>query len=575
MKKHIGVISLVVMLVLTSFMIISVSADELITEGFEEGIMPPSGGWYTVEENLNQTWGIVDGNVYPEYVHSGEYAAWINYDSSFYSDNWLISPDYTLSEYEEATLSFWAASDTNFPTATVELYIRGDGFSDMIWNMTENETWPDFEYRQKSFNLSSYCGNTINISWRYVGLNGESFGLDDINLELITPSQHTTTITIENESPANNSVDISISQPNVSVDISAVYEYFNGYMGAATLLNFNWTIEGKYIENTGVNDDEAGTKTANILTPLNYSTEVIWYVNVTVNEFEEKKIFRFTTEGQPNQLPEANFTYIVEGVKVTFNGSISYDEDGTITNYTWDFGDGNVSYIANPVHFFGANGSYDVNLTVQDNEGANNSYNDTITVANARPVAEFTAESDGKKVTFTSTSSDVDGTIANYTWDFGDGNTSYDENPVHTYAQENKQYTVTLMVTDNLGLTNSTTQIIKTQDTTDPAVEIVTPQRALYINGEKKFGRFLGMAIIIGDITIEVNASDEGSGIAKVEFYGGLLGTKLLGNDTEAPYAFEWTRDRIRFFHIQILKVVAYDTEGNTAMDRMIVRKLL
>jgi len=128
---------------------------------------------------------------------------------------------------------------------------------------------------------------------------------------------------------------------------------------------------------------------------------------------------------------------------------------------------------------------------------------------------------------------------------------------------------------DNLGLTNSTTQTVKTEDTTDPMVDIVTPERAVYISGEKKFGRLLGIAIIIGNITIEVNASDEGSGIAKVEFYGGLLGTKLLGNDTEAPYTFEWTRDRIRFFHIQTLKVVAYDNEGNSDYDRMIVRKLL
>jgi len=72
-----------------------------------------------------------------------------------------------------------------------------------------------------------------------------------------------------------------------------------------------------------------------------------------------------------------------------------------------------------------------------------------------------------------------------------------------------------------------------------------------------------------------VNASDSGSDIEKVEFYIGLLGTKLLGNDTEPPYTFNWTRDRIRLIHIHLLTIKAYDKAGNVAVKRMIVRKLL
>ncbi len=568
MKKHIGVISLVVMLVLTSFTVMSVTADETITEGFEEGVMPPSGGWYTIDENLNQSWGIANATWYPDYVHGGEYAAWINYDSGFYSDNWLISPDYDLGECEGATLSFWAASDTNYPDATMELHIRGDGFDDTLWNMTQNETWDTFAYRQKTFDLSPYCGDIINISWRYVGLDGESFGLDDISLYL---DEYEPYISITELNPENGAVDIDVSQNNVSVYITADPDDSTSVSEHSPTL-FSWEIGGDYVVQNSSTNDAPGRKEADLLV-LPYDTIIAWYVNVSVDGYYENVTYTFTTI-EYNEQPVANFTYVVEGLKVTFNGSISSD-DGIIENYTWDFGDDNVSYIANPEHIFGANGSYNVNLAVKDDKGVEDSYNETIDVSNARPVVDFTATSDGKKVTFASTASDVDGTIADYTWNFGDGNTSYDENPVHTYAKENNQYTVTLTVTDNLGLTNSTTKTVKTKDTTDPTVEIVTPKRAVYINGEEKFGRLLGMAIIIGDITIEVNASDEGSGIAKVEFYGGLLGTKLLGNDTEAPYTFEWTRGRIRFFHIQTLKVVAYDNDGNPAMDKMIVRKIL
>jgi len=576
MKKDTVVLSLVGMLLLSSFAFTSVIADTTPTfdntfeEGFEDGIMPPPGGWYTIDGNPFRPWGIVNATWYPDFVHSGDYAAWVNYDSLNYSDNWLISPDYDLSTYSEATLSFWAESDTLFPGATVELHIRGDGFDDVIWNMTKDEIWDTFEYREKSFDLSSYCGGAVNISWRYVGLDGQSFGLDDISLYLEDEDAY---ISITEPIPIKGATNVDANQATVSVNITAdptdgtsVSEY------APT--QFDWEIGGEYIEYNSSTNDLPGRKQANLTTPLPYGTNITWYVNVSVDGSYINITYYFTTI-EYNEPPVANFTYLIEGLKVTFNGSISSDPDGYIENYTWNFDDGNYSYIANPQHIFAANGSYNVNLTVRDSNDTTDNYNQTIDVANAYPVVGFDYEPDGKTVTFTSASYDIDGDIANYTWYFGDGNTSYDENPVHTYAAENHQYAVTLKVTDNLGLTNSTTKTVKTQDTTDPTVEIVTPERAVYINGEKKFGRLLGMAIIIGDITIEVNASDEGSGIEKVEFYGGLLGTKLLGNDTEAPYTFEWTQDRIRFCHIQTLKVVAYDNEGNSDYDRMIVRKLL
>lgn len=62
--------------------------------------------------------------------------------------------------------------------------------------------------------------------------------------------------------------------------------------------------------------------------------------------------------------------------------------------------------------------------------------------------ALFTYVADGKTVTFTNTST-VSGSVT-YLWDFGDGETSTEKNPVHTYAQKG-EYTVTLTVTDSQG----------------------------------------------------------------------------------------------------------------------------
>ncbi|MEA2055139.1 MAG: PKD domain-containing protein [Candidatus Thermoplasmatota archaeon] len=67
--------------------------------------------------------------------------------------------------------------------------------------------------------------------------------------------------------------------------------------------------------------------------------------------------------------PAAIFEYHVDGIEVVFNGSFSIDYDGTIVNWTWNFGDENTSYGKEVTHFYNENGIYIANLTVKDNDG--------------------------------------------------------------------------------------------------------------------------------------------------------------------------------------------------------------
>jgi len=84
--------------------------------------------------------------------------------------------------------------------------------------------------------------------------------------------------------------------------------------------------------------------------------------------------------------PVASFTYTPENPVVnqtiTFNASSSYDPDGTIVSYEWDFGDGNVTSTTHEIlnHSYSEAGSYEVTLTVTDNDGATNSTTKEITV---------------------------------------------------------------------------------------------------------------------------------------------------------------------------------------------------
>jgi len=67
-------------------------------------------------------------------------------------------------------------------------------------------------------------------------------------------------------------------------------------------------------------------------------------------------------------------------VAISFSSAGSSDPDGSIASYLWDFGDGSTSTLANPSHTYASAGSYNVSLTVTDNEGATGTDNTTATV---------------------------------------------------------------------------------------------------------------------------------------------------------------------------------------------------
>lgn len=166
--------------------------------------------------------------------------------------------------------------------------------------------------------------------------------------------------------------------------------------------------------------------------------------------------------GPTNQSPTASFTYSANELVVSFTDT-SADPDGTIVSWNWTFGDGTTSSDQNPTHTYSAPGDYTVTLTVTDDDGAAGVASKTISVTsstpNQPPVANFTFLANYLDVSFTDTSTDPDGTITAWSWNFGDGETSSLQNPVHTYPAAGT-YTVSLTVTDNDNATNTATKTI-------------------------------------------------------------------------------------------------------------------
>lgn len=81
-----------------------------------------------------------------------------------------------------------------------------------------------------------------------------------------------------------------------------------------------------------------------------------------------------------NEAPTAQFNFVADQLTVQFNDQ-SVDYDGQVVEWLWDFGDGSGSTDASPLHTYSTAGEYSVNLTVSDDDGAQNSTTQSINVS--------------------------------------------------------------------------------------------------------------------------------------------------------------------------------------------------
>ncbi|KAA0004469.1 MAG: PKD domain-containing protein [Thermoplasmata archaeon] len=232
-----------------------------------------------------------------------------------------------------------------------------------------------------------------------------------------------------------------------------------------------------------------------------------------------------------NAPPDADFYYVPPSPDDLDNVSFydtSGDADGSVVAWYWVFGDGNTSHEQNPSHSYKNNGVYTVRLTVTDDDGANDSVIHSIIISNIPPVASFTYApaniTDTDDVVFTDNSSDADGIVVNTTWDFGDGNISYDKNATHRYGDDGTYY-VTLTVTDDDGASSSFTSKIVVLNVKPVAAFTYTPEKP-------QEGKYISFQNLSSDADgVVVNATwDFGDGF--IEKDGSVLNHKYAKKGT-------------------------------------------
>lgn len=239
------------------------------------------------------------------------------------------------------------------------------------------------------------------------------------------------------------------------------WDFGNGQTATGVTAQVTYPVEGTYTITLTVTDNQGATSAQSV--DINVSTNP----NIA-----------------PTAAASASTTSGTAPLSVDFDGTGSSDIDGTIVGYAWNFGNGQSGAGATASATYSIPGNYDATLTVTDNKGATSVAHVPIVVnrpPNAAPVAQVTATPSSGTAPLlvqlsSAGSSDPDGAIASYAWNFGDGQTGTGPSPSHAFTAAGS-YTVTLTVTDTDGATaaKSTTVTVAAANQLPTAVIQATP----------------------------------------------------------------------------------------------------
>jgi len=330
-------------------------------------------------------------------------------------------------------------------------------------------------------------GSIVSYSWDF----GDGYTGTGVIISRAYSDNGTYTVTLtvtddDGETDTATSIKTVLNRSPVAVIIESAETVYTGevihfnasdsYDPDGSIVSYSWNFGDGYT-GTGVTIDHA------------YADNGTYTVTLTVTDNDGATGIATHIKIVGNRPPVASFTESAEtvytNVVITFNASSSYDPDGTIVSYSWDFGDGYTGTGVTVDHAYADNGTCTVTLTVTDNDGATGSANSVKTILNRSPTASFTESATtvptGTVIHFNASASyDPDGVIVSYAWNFGDGESGTGMIVDHVYV-DNGTYTVTLTVTDDDGATDITTST-KTILNRPPVASFTESAETVYTN---------------------------------------------------------------------------------------------
>ncbi len=279
-----------------------------------------------------------------------------------------------------------------------------------------------------------------------------NYGIYDISLNIVNSKGCTKTEIFSNHIEIEE-ININITSSELSGCFPFNINILDSTNSIRPIISWNWSFgDGSF---------------SNIENPFHqYTSAGIYDVSLSImNDYGCMVDKVFHDFVKVYETPHANFQSnpLVSCVEEDINFSDLSISSSLISYWLWDFGDGNISSLQNPVHQYQFTNTYDVTLIV-----GSNSCTDTIVLKNYIDIIEPTAIfrenyscDNPLKVKFENLSIGAD----NIFWDFGDGNTSTQINPIHNYSVKGV-YDVTLVVSNNI--TGCSDKLIKSIELTLP-----------------------------------------------------------------------------------------------------------
>jgi len=287
---------------------------------------------------------------------------------------------------------------------TVLEYTTDLPYDELVYTIVDYSTIDDYNYKQSIHQTES----TVHLPELPTGYY-TIFGKIEHDDTILDIQHHDMWIYDSNSYPE---YDISISYPSTAVDnnlvISIIVTSNTGKIIGRLIEDNNEDNYGSFIEwGYCCGPGESSTEEQNVqavpysdgyinLTILLYDGPNVWHTvinDVYAQNTNEPVTLVFDVEynsGTANNPPIASFTYVPKnpavGQQISFTASSSYDPDGNIVSYDWDFEDGNSGSGVNPTHAYAQDGTYTVTLTVTDNDGATDSNSTTVVVGNIAPI---------------------------------------------------------------------------------------------------------------------------------------------------------------------------------------------
>ena len=374
------------------------------------------------------------------------------------------------------TASFSASPSTTFPGGSVTFDASGStggsgpAITDYQWNFGDGTPVDD-------------VGAGATVQHTYTSRGVHTVTLTVTNGE--GSDSTTQTVTVDDPPTAAFTPSASVAAPGATVSFDASASGPGDPGG--TITDYSWNFgDGTPVDDTGESADASHAFASPGIYPVALTTTDDLGVSTTSTQ-------QVTIDAPAAAFTISPATVVAPGTAVSFDATGSTDPKGTITDYSWSFGDGtpvdDAGTSTSVQRAYASRGTYTVTLTVTNNFGQTNTSTHTITVDDP-PTAAFTSSpatvaAPGATVNFDATASAPGasgGTITDYSWNFGDGtpvdDTSGTAAASHAYASPGI-YTVTLTATDDLGVTGTATE----QLTVDAPTAAFTPSATVSAPG--------------------------------------------------------------------------------------------